>query len=121
MEFDNIICGNPPKTEREKEFDRFAKNELAEYRRKKKAFYDNPIHWDNNKRRRYGLPVLRGVFNKNRPQKYLSFHPSRQLFCMMEDLIDEILVSAMWSDLDSFVDEKDVINNSDVNIFEVDK
>ena len=121
MEFDNIIRGNPPKTEREKEFDRFAKNELAEYRHKKKAFYDNPIHWDNNKRRRYGLPVLRGVFNKNRPKKYLSFHPSRQLFCMMEDLIDERLVSAMWSDPDSFVDEKDVINNSDVNIFEVDK
>lgn len=39
----------------------------------------------------------------------------------MEDLIDEILVSAMWSDLDSFVDEKNVINNSDVNIFEADK
>lgn len=121
MEFDNIIRGNPPKTEREKEFERLAKNELEEYRRKKKAFYDNPIHWDNNKRRRYGLPVLRGIFNKNRPKKYLSFHLSVQLFYMLEDLIDERLVSAMWSNLDSFVDEKNVINNSDVNIFEIDK
>lgn len=121
MEFDNIIRGNSPKTEREKEFERLAKNELEEYRRKKKAFYDNPIHWDNNKRRRYGLSVLRGTLNKNRPKKYLSFHLSVQLFYMLEDLIDERLVSVMWSNLDSFVDEKNVINNSDVNIFEVDK
>lgn len=121
MEFDNIIRGNPQKTEREKEFERLAKNELEDYRRKKKAFYDNPIHWDNNKRRRYGLSVLRGTLNKNRPKKYRSFHLSVQLFYMMEDLIEERLVSVMWSNLDSFVDEKNVINNSDVNIFEVDK
>ena len=120
MEFDNIIRGNPPKTEREKEFDRLAKNELAEYRRKKKAFYDNPIHWDNNKRRRYGLPVLRGVFNKNRPKKYSSFHLNELLFRMLDDLIDESL-GTMLSNLDSFVDEKNVINNSDVNIFEIDR
>lgn len=37
MEFDNIIRGNPPKTEREKEFERLAKNELEEYRRKKES------------------------------------------------------------------------------------
>lgn len=88
---------------------------------KKKAFYDNPIHWDNNKRRRYGLPVLRGTLNKNRPKKYRSFRLNELLFRMIEDLIDEILGSVIRSDLDSFVDEKNVINNSDVNIFEVDK
>ena len=47
-QFDNIIHGKPPKTEREKEFDKLARKELEEYRRKKKAFYDDPIHWNNN-------------------------------------------------------------------------
>lgn len=37
-EFDNIIHGKPPKTEREKEIDKLAREELEEYRRKKKAF-----------------------------------------------------------------------------------
>ena len=36
-EFKNIIHGNKPKTEREKEFERLAKNELEEYRRKKES------------------------------------------------------------------------------------
>lgn len=45
-QFDNIIHGNPLKTEREKELDKLARKELEGYRRKKKAFYANPIHWD---------------------------------------------------------------------------
>lgn len=47
-----------PKTEREKELDRLAKEEKEEYERNKNAFYADPIHWSNNKRRRHGLPVL---------------------------------------------------------------
>lgn len=89
-QFDNIIHGKPPKTEREKEIDKLAREELEEYRRKKKAFYDNPIHWNNNKRRRHGLPVLRGNVNKCRLKEYLGFHPSVRFFGMMEDLFDEI-------------------------------
>lgn len=69
-QFGNIIHGKPPKTEREKEIDKLAREELGEYRRKKKAFYDNPIHWNNNKRRRHGLPVLRGSVNKYRSKEY---------------------------------------------------
>nr|DAE65158.1 MAG TPA: hypothetical protein [Bacteriophage sp.] len=52
-----------PKTEREKELDRLAKEEKEEYERNKNAFYADPIHWSNNKRRRHGLPVLRGIVN----------------------------------------------------------
>lgn len=37
-QFDNIIHGKPPKTEREKEIDKLAREELKEYRRKKKLF-----------------------------------------------------------------------------------
>lgn len=102
-QFDNIIHGNPPKTEREKEIDKLAREELEEYRRKKKAFYDNPIHWNNNKRRRHGLPVLRGNVNKCRLKEYPGFHPSVRFFGMMEDLFDEILITTMEDNLNSFV------------------
>ena len=115
-EFDNIIRGKPPKTEREKEFDKLGKEELEEYRRKKKAFYDNPIHWDNNKRRRQGLPVLRGSVNKYRLKEYPGFFPSVRFFCMMEDLFDEILITTMEDNLNSFVEVKDLAVG-DANIF----
>lgn len=107
-QFDNIIHGNPPKTEREKEIDKLAREELEEYRRKKKAFYANPIHWDNNKRRRRGLPVLRGRANKYRLKEYPGFHPSVRFFCMMEDLFDEILITTMEDGFNSFVEVKNL-------------
>lgn len=37
-QFNNIINGKHPKTEREKKIDKLAREELEEYRRKKKAF-----------------------------------------------------------------------------------
>lgn len=117
-QFNNIIHGNPPKTEREKEIDKLAKEELDEYRRKKEAFYANPIHWDNNKRRRHGLPVLRGRVNKHRLKKYPGFHPSVRFFCMMEDLFDEILITVMEDDFNSFVEVKDLAVG-DTNVFRV--
>lgn len=57
-QFENIMRGDSPKTKREKEIDKLAREELEEYKRKRKSFYDNPVHWDNNKRRRHGLPTL---------------------------------------------------------------
>lgn len=119
-QFDNIIHGKPPKTEREKEIDNLAREELEEHRRKKKAFYDNPIHWNNNKRRRHGLPVLRGSVNKCRLKEYPGFHPSVRFFCMMEDLFDEILITTMEDNLNSFVEVKDIAA-SDANVFKVNK
>ena len=117
-QFDNIIHGNPPKTEREKEIDKLAREELEEYRRKKKAFYTNPIHWDNNKRIIHGLPVLRGRINKHRLKEYPGFHPSVRLFCMMEDLFDEILITTMEDGFNSFVEVKDLAVG-DANVFRV--
>lgn len=64
-----------PKTDREKELDRLVKEEKEEYERNKNAFYVNPIHWDNNKRRRHGLPVLRGYINEYRSKIYPPFRP----------------------------------------------
>lgn len=117
-QFDNIIHGNPPKTEREKEFDKLAREELEGYRRKKKAFYDNLIHWDNNKRRKHGLPVLRGNVNKYRLKECPRFYPSVRFFGMMEDLFDEILITTMEDNLNSFVEVKDLaVGNA--NVFRV--
>lgn len=119
-QFDNIIHGKPPKTEREKEIDKLAREELEEYRRKKKAFDDNPIHWSNNKCRRHGLPVLRGIVNKHRLKEYPGFHPSVRFFGMMEDLFDEILITTMEDNLNSFVEVKDLAVG-DANVFKVNK
>lgn len=64
------------------------KEELEEYNRKKKEFYDNPIHWTNNKRRRYGLPVLRGEVNKNRSKRYSS-NPPTLFSILVKDIIKD--------------------------------
>lgn len=117
-QFDNIIHGKPPKTEREKEFDKLARKELEEYRRKKKAFYDDPIHWNNNKRRRHGLPVLRGNVNKYRSKEYPGFYPSVRFFCMMEDLFDEILITTMEDNYKAFINIKDLAIG-DANVFNI--
>ena len=90
----------------------FCVQELEEYRQKKKVFYDNPIHWNNNKRRRYGLPALRGRVNKYRLKEYPRFHPSVRFFGMMEDLIDEILITTMEDNLNSFIEVKDLTGDN---------
>lgn len=108
------------KTEREKELDRLAKEEKEEYERNKNAFYADPIHWNNNKRRRHGLPVLRGDVNKYRSKEYPGFYPSVRFFCMMEDLFDEILITTMEDSFNSFVEVKDLAVG-DANVFRVDQ
>lgn len=75
-------------------------------------------HWNNNKRRRHGLPVLRGIVNKCRLKEYPGFHPSVRFFCMMEDLFDEILITTMEDNLNSFVEVKDLAVG-DANVFRV--
>ena len=80
-----------PKTEREKELDRLAKEEKEEYERNKNAFYADPIHWNNNKRKRYGLSVLRCDINKYRSKIYPAFHPTVKFFGLLEDIITETL------------------------------
>ena len=119
-QFDNIIHDNPPKTKREKEFDKLAREELEGYRRKKKAFYDNPIHWDNNKRRKHGLPVLRGSVNKCRLKEYPRFHPSVKLFGRLDDIITETIVDNFKNNeyFNSFVKGKELAIG-DANVFRV--
>lgn len=106
--FNSILNREP--TEREKEIREIARKEKVEYEKKKTDFYNNPLHWSNNKRRMYGLPVLRGKTNKCRSKRYPSFRPSAYLFCTIEDIIEETLSSELCNNefFNGFVDFRNV-------------
>ena len=91
--FNSILNHKPTGKElaRRKEIEEIARKEKEDYEKKKKDFYDNPLHWDNNKRRRQHLSVLRRSINKNRSKRYHSFHPTAYICCLIEDVIDDVL------------------------------
>lgn len=108
-----------PKTEREKELDRLAKEEKEEYERNKNAFYADPIHWNNNKRRRYGLSVLRGSVNKYHSKKYPVFYPSVKFFGLLEDIITETLEDNFNNEYFNFFVEVKDLAVGDANVFRI--
>lgn len=103
--------------QRHKEIEVILRQEKEEYETKKKEFYENPIHWSNNKRRMHGLPVLRGMANKYRSKKFHSFKPTPRVFFLMEDIVEEMICNS-WKDdefFDKFVDIKNIdIGDKDV-------
>ena len=109
-----------PKTEREKELDRLAKEEKEEYERNKNAFYADPIHWSNNKRRRHGLSVLRGSVNKYRSKTYPAFRPTVKFFGLLDDIVAETIENNFNNNeyFNSFVEVKD-LPVGDAKIFRV--
>ena len=110
--FNSILNHKPTDKElaRRKEIEEIARKEKEYYEKKKKDFYDNHLHWDNNKRRRHHLPVLRGSINKNRSKRYPSFHPTARIYCLIEDVIDEVLTDNMKNNefFGQFVDVKNI-------------
>jgi len=122
--FNNILNYKPTGKEliREKEIKEIARQEKEEYENKRADFYNNPLHWNNNKRRRNGLPVLRGNTNKYRSKRYPSFHPTARLMCIIEDIIDDILTDKFSNNqfFNQFVDIKD-LDFGDKNEFYVTK
>ena len=116
------IMKSHSKTEREKELDRLAKEEKEEYERNKNAFYADPIHWNNNKRRRHGLHALRGDVNKYRSKIYPAFRPTVKFFGLLEDIITETLEDNFKNNkyFNSFVEVKDLAV-CDANVFRVAK
>ena len=110
--FNSILNYKPTGKElaRRKEIEEIARKEKEDYEKKKKDFYDNPLHWDNNKRKRHHLPVLRGSTNKNRSKRYHSFHPTAHICCLIEDVIDEVLTDNMKNNefFGQFVDVKNI-------------
>ena len=114
------IMKSRPKTEREKELDRLAKEEKEKYERNKNAFYADPIHWNNNKRRRHGLSVLRGDVNKYRSKTYPAFRPTVKFFGLLDDIVAETIENNFKNNeyFNSFVEVKDLAVG-DANVFRV--
>lgn len=99
---------NKPPTPRDEEIEDIIAQEKAKWEADKIEFESNPIHWSNNKRRRNGLPTLRGRLNKNRTTKFHSFHPTSRVFFAIEDMLDEILPSKINEHFNQFVDVKNI-------------
>lgn len=109
---------NIESTSRDKEIKEVLRQEKEEYEIKKKQFYENPIHWSNNKRKIRGLPVLRGRINKCRSKKFPSFKPTSRAFFLIEDIIEETLCKNWKNDkfFNKFADIKN-IDVGDKNLF----
>lgn len=120
--FDKILNYKPTGKEltRQKEIEKIARQEKEEYEKKRVEFYANPLHWNNNKRRRHGLPVLRGRINKYRSKRYPSFYPTAHLMCIIEDTLDEVLTDGFKNNkfFEKFVDYRDMALG-DANVFYV--
>lgn len=110
--FNSILNHKPTDKEliRRKEIEEIARKEKEDYDKKRADFYNNPLHWSNNKRRRHHLPVLRGNINKNRSKRYPSFHPTARICCLIEDVVDDILTDNFKNNkfFNQFVDVKDL-------------
>lgn len=110
--FNDILNYKPTGKEliRQKKIDEILRKEKEEYEQKRTEFYNNPLHWNNNKRRRYGLSVLRGRVNKGRSKRYPSFRPTPRAFFIIEDVIDEVLTDKFKNNefFNKFVDYKDL-------------
>ena len=117
--FNSILNHKPTDKElaRRKEIEEIARKEKEDYDKKRADFYNNPLHWSNNKRRRHHLPVLRGNINKNRSKRYPSFHPTARICCLIEDVVDDILTDNFKNNkfFNQFVDVKD-LNIGDKNL-----
>lgn len=94
-------------TTRDLEIQELVHKEFKEYKIKRDKFYADPLHWDNNKRRRHGLHSLRGKVNKYRQKTFHSFQ-SHAVFYYIEDLIAEVLPKKMDENFGKFVDVKDL-------------
>lgn len=86
-----------------------AKRDINNYKTKREEFYNNPIHWNNNKRRNAGLPVLRGNLNKYRSKVFRSSVVSSELFKETERAIDKTFSNCTFcnSYFDEFVKVED--------------
>lgn len=108
--FNDILNHEP--TEREKEIKEKIRQEKEEYEKRRADFYNNPLHWSNNKRRMHGLSVLRGVVNKRREKHYPPFQSTTYLSSIFEDIIDATIGSKYYDNI--FIDEFVEFKNKDL-------
>lgn len=97
-----------------------ARKEREEYLQKKEKFYNNPLHWSNNKRRRNGFPTLRGSANQKDRCYFPSFHPTVFLCGILEDIIENKITSEISNSqfFNRFVDYRD-LNVGDCDVIEI--
>ena len=105
---------------RDKEIEKILRQEKEKYEIKKKEFYENSLHWSNNKRKMHGLNVLRGEVNKCRNKKFYSFKPTPRVFFLVQDMIEGILCDNLKDNnfFNIFVDIKN-IDVGDKNLFDI--
>lgn len=69
------------------EYEEKVNKEELEYQKEKEAFYLDPLHWSNNKRRLRGLNCLRAKINKTREKQFMDrFRWS--FFKSIEEVVD---------------------------------
>jgi hypothetical protein len=86
------------------------RQDKEKYEIDKQKFYADPKHWDNNKRKRAGLHMLRSDSNKYRNKKFRCFRVSQELFEMVDNFTDEYL-KVEWANnrfFNRFVELKDL-------------
>lgn len=96
------------KSKIEKQF----RQDKEKYEIDKQKFYANPIHWDNNKRKRAGLHTLRRTCNNDGNKKFRCFRTSQDLFKIFDDVIDKYLLDKFnenW--FDNFVEVRNLNHN----------
>jgi len=79
---------------KEDELKQLCNQEYNKYLIEKKQFYNDPLHWNNNKRKRHGLHTLRGSVNKYRVKQFYKFQ-NPIIFALLEDIIEETLPKTM--------------------------
>ena len=96
------------------EFTRKYEEAVNKLQKEKEEFYANPLHWSNNKRRRYGLQTLRGRVNKTRKKVFNYYDP--YLFIVMEEIVDSKIKNE-WSNefFNQFVETKHIARGDEVD------
>ena len=84
------------------------KQEVEQIKQQRNKFYNDPIHWSNNKRRRNGLSVLRGDVNR--------FYITIDMFNAFENLVDCHIEDNIRKLFDSFVDIEKIYFGEYINV-----
>lgn len=100
-----------------------AKRDINNYKIRREEFYNNPIHWDNNKRRHAGLSVLRGDLNKYRSKVFKSSVTSSELFEETEKEIDNAFSDYAFTSsyFDEFVEVENAAEKQQKNSYNAQK
>lgn len=101
--------------DKESKFVSVMKQEVEQIKQQRNKFYNDPIHWSNNKRRRNGLSVLRGDVNRYR-SKIFKFYITIDMFNAFENLVDCHIEDNIRKLFDSFVDIEKIYFGEYINV-----